>query len=409
MSTAGIVRRCAPFGIACLLSLSALLVGARDASAHTPPPIYFTITVDAEEIVWQVTMTTGIYEEWVPNQVKSLEGAEPTQQGAAREAVAALFAEYARVKVDRVPVQGVVRSIEATHYMDHGIPWDYVKVQVVYGTKGMPRQLALAWTNYVGGLAGVIDWIESEIEGAGETQYYLFKSKEPEMVWHAPLAPKASLTPPLPTVEPPPRLRLPLISLAILLLLVVSVPVMHVRRVGHAARWTTIGLAAALVLLFSNVQTIAFDLPFGERFELPSEEEALYDFESLLRNVYRAFDYDTEDAVYDTLARTVKGELLEEIYLEVNSSLVLREEGGAVSKVQKVEIVESEVVWPRDEGARYYNVRCRWRVTGKVGHWGHTHIRVNEYRAFFTVALEGSAWKIAKMRLESKERLDDKK
>jgi hypothetical protein len=43
----------------------------------------------------------------------------------------------------------------------------------------------------------------------------------------------------------------------------------------------------------------------------------------LLRNVYQAFDYRKESDIYDTLERSVGGDLLTDIYLETRRSLEL--------------------------------------------------------------------------------------
>ena len=96
-------------------------------------------------------------------------------------------------------------------------------------------------------------------------------------------------------------------------------------------------------------------------------------FEALHRNIYRAFDYDSESDVYDTLAKSVTGDLLDDVYAEVHLSLVMQNEGGAVCKIQRVDVLEKEVLPPDDPQAPYFRLRARWKVEGKVGHHGHTH------------------------------------
>jgi len=64
--------------------------------------------------------------------------------------------------------------------------------------------------------------------------------------------------------------------------------------------------------------------------------------ESLLRNVYRAFDYHSESDIYDTLARSVHGELLADLYLKIKQGLIMQEQGGAVARVQAVKVVKTE-------------------------------------------------------------------
>ena len=56
----------------------------------------------------------------------------------------------------------------------------------------------------------------------------------------------------------------------------------------------------------------------------------------LLHNVYRAFDFRDEERIYDTLALSVSGDLLEQIYLETRRGLELQSQGGARAKVKEV-------------------------------------------------------------------------
>ena len=128
--------------------------------------------------------------------------------------------------------------------------------------------------------------------------------------------------------------------------------------------------------------------------------------ETLLKNVYRAFDFREEDDVYDKLALTVSGDLLADIYLQSRQSFAVQQAGGAQAKVKEVAIEEA-VATRRDEGGFGYDVRAKWTAMGTVGHWGHTHQRINEYEAIFTVARETAGWKIATMEVLEQKRKDD--
>ncbi|SPE53836.1 exported hypothetical protein [Verrucomicrobia bacterium] len=114
--------------------------------------------------------------------------------------------------------------------------------------------------------------------------------------------------------------------------------------------------------------------------------------EALLRNVYRAFDYHSESDIYDALARSVQGDLLAELYLKIKRSLIMEEQGGAVARVQEVKVVTTE---PREAKSRNgFAERITWQVEGTVEHWGHIHLRVNEYSADLEMESASGAWKI---------------
>ena len=101
--------------------------------------------------------------------------------------------------------------------------------------------------------------------------------------------------------------------------------------------------------------------------------------ESLLRNVYRAFDYHSESDVYDALARSVHGDLLADLYLKIKQGLIMQEQGGAVARVREVKVVKTEPA--EGKSSNGFAERVTWQVEGTVEHWGHIHTRVNEYSA----------------------------
>jgi hypothetical protein len=117
--------------------------------------------------------------------------------------------------------------------------------------------------------------------------------------------------------------------------------------------------------------------------------------ESLLRNVYRAFDYHDDSDIYDALARSVDGDLLADLYLKIKQGLIMQEQGGAVARVQSVKIVKTEPAAAKSQNG--FAERVTWQVEGTVEHWGHIHTRVNEYAADLKIEPVGGSWKITAM------------
>ena len=117
--------------------------------------------------------------------------------------------------------------------------------------------------------------------------------------------------------------------------------------------------------------------------------------ESLLRNIYRAFDYHSESDIYDALARSVQGELLADLYLKIKQGLSMQEQGGAVARVQEVKVVKTEPLEGKSKSG--FAERVTWQVEGTVEHWGHIHTRVNEYSADLDIQSADGSWKIAAM------------
>ncbi len=117
--------------------------------------------------------------------------------------------------------------------------------------------------------------------------------------------------------------------------------------------------------------------------------------ETLLRNVYRGFDYHAEKEIYEALAQSVQGELLADLYLKIKQGLILQEQGGAVARVKEVKVINSEPATAQVKDG--FVERVTWQVEGTVEHWGHIHTRVNEYTADLGIVPSHGVWKIKLM------------
>jgi len=150
-----------------------------------------------------------------------------------------------------------------------------------------------------------------------------------------------------------------------------------------------------------------FQVPFGggARASQFSSEDGRVILDSLMKNVYRAFDFRDEEDVYDKLTICISGELLADLYLQQRRSLVVEQAGGAQAKVKEVAIEDVEVSKStRHDGA--LALRAQWTALGQVGHWGHIHSRQNRYDAIVTIKPVAGAWKIIDLELLEEKRID---
>jgi hypothetical protein len=136
-----------------------------------------------------------------------------------------------------------------------------------------------------------------------------------------------------------------------------------------------------------------------------TEKDAVAVLNSLLKNIYRSFDFREEEDVYDRLATSVSGDLLSEIYLQNRKSLVVTQAGGARARVKAVEILAVDVK-PLVDHPLGRLFHASWTATGTVGHWGHIHTRKNQYEANISVQPLGGAWKITDLELIEEKRID---
>ncbi|MEE8450263.1 MAG: hypothetical protein V3R99_00060 [Thermoguttaceae bacterium] len=138
---------------------------------------------------------------------------------------------------------------------------------------------------------------------------------------------------------------------------------------------------------------------------VPDDVEAAQIFQRLHRNIYRAFDAQTESDIYDTLALGLQGDVLDEVYNEVYEALLLRGDGSTQFNVRRVKPIATEVLPRTDATDPAFHVKYRWRVYGTVTHLGHTHARFNEYEATYGVQHNGRAWRISDSQVRQHKRV----
>ena len=131
--------------------------------------------------------------------------------------------------------------------------------------------------------------------------------------------------------------------------------------------------------------------------ELPPEQLSAA-ATALHLNMYRAFDYTDRDTVYDSLALSVDGNLLDKVYEEIFASLVMRDEGGAVARVTSIThhgvTPQTPTLITKDGAKRWSStVRVQWTVRGRVTHWGHSHQRADRWSALFQLQETADGWR----------------
>ena len=339
----------------------------------------------------------------------------PIVQQNRKDALQTYMKSISEVIIDGIPVNPIVRTVEyerspASRHLAEQLDLLLVFFEVAYPIKSPPKQIRMHWKHYLPepayGWAEIADpdqepdRLEVELEEYGRYNYFELTPREPEFIWHAVpaftetnrLGAVSSVPPEIPGRFPTRPVGVAL-SFALLLLLA------QTRGAGNATR---------LVLLSAGIGGTlwAFQAETPRKTPIPPAAQAVETFNELQRNIYRAFDYAKEEDVYDALAHSVSGPLLDRIYNDVYDSLILREEGGAVCRVEQVDILQSDFLGADESlGHPNYRVRSTWDVHGKVRHWGHTHGRSNRYTAEYQVQAEDARWFISAIRVLKQERL----
>ncbi len=274
----------------------------------------------------------------------------------------------------------------------------------VYPIEGLPDEATLEWDLFSPRIRQVTASVTDEAGGLPTT----LTPEDPTLRWQNFLT--HPTIPAMVAVKPPPapwRITLPLISSvcgAIILGLCLTIG-LKVKAERRWPRGLLAGCSAALVCGALSLPYVpvsfAIPIPGSRTIEPQQAREVLGD---LLHNIYRAFDWREERAIYDRLALSITGDLLSDVYLQTRRSMELEGQGGARVKVDEVEILDAVPEQATELGGFVY--RCRWNVSGSVGHWGHLHRRINQYDAVFTVEAVDGAWRIAAIDLREEKRVD---
>lgn len=420
---------------------------AGDACAHPQdgPHADIRMKIDETGVHAGMMINLAFIDEMVDFPRESPDAVAQVEEGMLRELLTRYFVEQNVVEIDGMPVAPVVQSFEMIRpdvsqlylFPRSGMRGLLrARLELDYPAKSMPRTVRFVWTTYPPNV--LLDLaegeerppmaVEAQLEAEGTFDILHFTREAPEVMWHGSGLTREERFLDVPdVVSPVESARLPALSLATavsgLIVMLVGVGRMGrrekvnqpegegVARPQGRVGWTGILLASGAVLLavapmLRQVGTVELKAR-GQG--LPTEAQAKAIFEPLHANIYRAFDYEQRGEIYDALARSVSGELLESLYDQIYTSLVMYEEGGAVSKVSSLRLMRDDVKSIAREGKDerpVITIEAQWQVDGVVYHEGHSHRRTNEYVAEYQLARLEEGWRITANRVLSQERLD---
>jgi hypothetical protein len=338
------------------------------------------------------------------------------EQPEAAEQIGAYLAAGNPLLLDGVPVTPVVDRVDfyGVDFRDFAQRAPEQRVSMANARAGVilrypltrpPDEVSLTWDRFSRHIWNV----RTVIYAYEDTESKVFSryGSDPSYHWKNPGRP------PLPEISPVeseeyPRARISVPLLSLICILAAPLSVLTLWSWG-APRWSRFALAAGLGAIAGIVWPLqhAFPDPFADPPSVPAEV-AQDIFTHLHGNLYRAFDYSQESDIYDALARSVDGPLLEELYLQVRRGLTMQEQGGAISRISDVKILLNDIrpTPARGNEPPSFDLQCRWTVEGTVEHWGHIHARTNQYDALFYIAQREGAWKIVALDLLDEKRVN---
>jgi len=148
-------------------------------------------------------------------------------------------------------------------------------------------------------------------------------------------------------------------------------------------------------------QLPVYDKVFNQN--TPSKAEAAKILQGLMLNTYRAFMLQKDEDIYDTLARSVSGDFLSEVYLQNRENMRMRDPDGAMAIIHQLDIKSIDSMVQKKDGS--IGIVANWDVYGSVHHQKHVHYRCNTYKAQVIIKPTENYWKIVKIQLLDEQRV----
>ena len=340
--------------------------------------LYSYIYLTDREVRHEILVPLLTFEKWLPLDRANPEYLEVEEQKAAHEKIAEWIRGRNPVEIDGVPVQPVLQrlqffGLDIRDFAQNAEPRRVSAYQarlgiiLAYPAKAPPNRVRMKWDSFHEAAPFLRSFVFEHDKDPTE-EYFV--RDQPRWDWAREGNPPAAYDFKASVLVTAPKNNGLYFFIAPLLALAAYVGLAHettARRIGAAL------FTGACAATFIGILQMPSTLP------APKDKFTTKHTATLLQNIYRAFDYNEESDVYDALAHSVTGELLEELFLKIQSGLRMQEQGGAVAHVKRVRIVDIKPGRAADDGR--LPVDCTWRVTGTVEHWGHIHTRENEYTA----------------------------
>lgn len=384
---------------------------------HHKDALMSFLYIEPYEVRHEILIRVRDVEEWIKFDFQDQEFIEIEELEPVKEKIGKFLLSKNKVKIDGIEFEPILDRINFVKVGVTGIQLmekperletssAIVGVIITYITKGMPQQVSVDWELFTDQVQSVP---ATSIDPAGP----LLSQVTPEdnvHTWNNFL--KTYTLPTVESVVVDPKdlyFKLPVGTLLCVLALFLIFSTIKTRHQAKRNIYPQIGVAiviviVAVVLYIFPVAIVSITRPSITVASL-SEEEAHALAKTLLKNIYRAFDFRDEEHVYDKLALTVSGDLLTEVYLQNRKSLAIQKAGGAQAKIKEVDVLGVKVD-PLENSKLGYVFTTKWTASGSVGHWGHVHIRKNLYEAILKVEAKDEVWKITGLELLDEKRIE---
>ena len=346
--------------------------------------LYSYVYLNDQEVRHEILVPLLTFEKWLPIERANPEYLEVAEQELAHKKIGEWICARNPVQIDGIPVKPVLQQL---HFFGLDIK-DFAQgskprrvsayqarlgIILSYPAKASPNRVRMTWDTFHDSAPFLRSIIYDRDKNP--TEEFFVKDK-PRFDWARKGNPPAAHSFELKMLTPPSSSSIPVASL----MLFVSAPLLALLLYLFPTTPSTSKGASLTGFCVCAIAGLCFWNPSSKR---PPLDENLITAHTtaLLQNVYRAYDYQDESDVYDALEHSVAGNLLEDLFLKIQSGLRMQEQGGAIARVKRVEVNEIALANKNQNNPDFIDLDATWRVTGTVEHWGHIHTRENEYCA----------------------------
>lgn len=382
--------------------------------------IYSFLYIEDFEVRHEILIPLATLESFFTIERKEADFLSVAEQEASRETIEQFFAKANPIEIDRITVKPVISRLDfyGLDFKDFAKPAEKKKVSTAnarvgiilsYSTKGTPDKVKVSWDMFNRSVWSV----ESVCFAFDQSFRPIFSKLERNSIfeWDNP-GRKVSLevNPVEVSLQPRSIWSIPIVSTGCLLLGFAMCLSLLRKNESYKTKFIAIAILFIASLLCWPLTCVTFASPM-EPIPKVAADKAEAVFKTLHKNIYRSFDYHADSDIYDALAKSADGAFLETLYRQINQSLKMQEQGGAISRVTDVNwetvspetTVDSQYQTTQDE--RSFAVQSTWTVVGTVEHWGHIHTRTNQYQAIFYLEPIDGSWKLTGMNLLDEQRL----
>ena len=383
-------------------------------SVHVPKPLNIEADLTEEKLQIEYLIDRYLFLHWTGLDAQEFPFLEDDDFDTACDRIADFLLANAPLAIDGIDVRPIVDDLEFQEAGQGNDFTDYVLVLARYGVKGIPQQIEFNWLRYDTEDNYPLDAAFLIFAARDDFQIFKLREDDPTKLWVKEGA-RTVVNPDsfAPGIITSSNWRLPkpqnwmfvIFALSGAALLKLRFRSLHIVLVG--------GFAFIFWMVSFMVYFAAAHMEFSgsKRIILPREEKAIALFETLHRNIYRAFDYQDEIEIYDALARSLTPELIDSVYGEIYRSMKMQlelETEEIACTIRSVRLLETTPEFPEAPKKARFSVLARWQVIGTVRHWGHGHWRTNGYEARYQVRWsETDGWRIASVEILGQDRVDD--